>query len=77
MEEKNKIQIRLSVSPETADRIRNISKMLHVRPNIAVEMAVYSLDNFGEKPLEIEQRLDRIENSLAFLVSELSEKEIP
>jgi len=76
MEEKDKFQIRISVSVETKDRINNLSKRFHVKPNIAVEMAVYSLDNFGKNPLEIDQRLDRIENSLAFLISELSEKEI-
>ncbi|MFZ2655707.1 MAG: hypothetical protein WAX69_12320 [Victivallales bacterium] len=76
MEEKDKIQIRASVSMETKDRIGNLSKRYQVKPNIAVEMAVYSLDNFGRNPLEIEQRLDRIENSLAFLISELAGEEI-
>ncbi|MFZ2653303.1 MAG: hypothetical protein WAX69_00160 [Victivallales bacterium] len=75
MEGKNKIRLRFSVSPETADRIKILSKKFKVSPDIAVEMAAYSLANFGEKPLEIEQRLDRIENSLVSLMSVLTEEE--
>jgi|GEM_PF-3443188 len=75
MEGKNKIQVRYLVSPETVTRIGIISKKFRVRPNIAVEMAIYGMANFGEKPLEIERRLDRIETSLAFLISELVEKD--
>ncbi len=75
MEENKKIQIRVSVSPETANRINNLSRKFHVRPNIAVEMAVYSLDNFGKSPMELDRRLDRIENALSSLVSALGAEE--
>lgn len=75
MEEKNKIQIRVSVSQETVNRMKNLSKKFHVKPNIAVEMAIYSLDNFGKSPLEIEQRLDRIEHALSVLISVLTPEE--
>lgn len=76
MEKNNKVQMRFSVSAETAERIRSLSKKFHVRPNIAVEMAVYSMDNFGKRPLEIDQRLDRMENAIAFLISELAREDI-
>lgn len=75
MEEKNKIQIRVSVSQETVNRMKNLTKKFHVKPNIAVEMAIYSLDNFGKSPLEIEQRLDRIEHALSVLISALTPEE--
>ena len=76
MDGNDKIQVRFFVSTETAERIKNISKKFHVKPNIAVEMAVYSLNNFGETPLEIDQRLDRIENSIAALTSAPGAEEI-
>lgn len=76
MGEKDKIQIRISVSTETKDRIENLSKRFQVKPNIAIEMAVYSLDNFGKNPLGIDQRLDRMENAIAFLISELARENI-
>ena len=75
MEEKNKIQIRVSVSQETVNRMKNLSKKFHVKSNIAIEMAVYSLDSFGKSPPEIEQRLDRIEHALSKLISVLTSEE--
>lgn len=75
MDEKNKIRMRLSVSPETEERIKLIAKKFNTRPDMAVEMAVYSLANFGKKPDELDRRLDRIENSLASIASALETEE--
>jgi hypothetical protein len=76
MEEKNKIRIRLSISPETKERIKSLSLKFNVKPDIAVEMAVYSLDIFGKNPQEIERKLGRIETSIASLTSALEEEAI-
>jgi len=76
MEGENKIRMRISVSPETKERIKSLSNKFNVKPDIAVEMAVYSLSIFGKNPQDIERKLDRIENSLATLASALTEEGI-